>query len=335
MISFLHKISINEIDKIEYNGDGLLYDLNLYKLGKNLDKFLIINPKFKYFFEYSDEIKKILNDFRFFNLNDGYCYCLMSGVNWLAKIFTKGWDKNFQYLTINVELTPLPDQLDVIFISYFEKNAEQNWQRVLEKAPWAKRVNGVTGIFNAHKRAAELSETEMFYAVDGDAYIVDDWDFKFLPDKEDKICTFVWHAKNPISNLVYGYGGVKLLPKYLILSINNLTSMDFTESVSQLIVNEQISNYTNFDTDEFAAWRSAFRETAKLTIKTINNDKDIKSKDRLSKWMLVDKNINYGDYILLGALAGKEYAEKNIKNAESLSLINDFGWLKNYFKKYE
>ena len=72
-------------------------------------------------------------------------------------------------------LTPknIDKYFDVIFISYNEPNADKNWTRVLEKASWAKRVNGVKGIYNAHKVAAELAETDMFWVVDGDAEVLD------------------------------------------------------------------------------------------------------------------------------------------------------------------
>ena len=99
-------------------------------------------------------------------------------------------------------VTPVfEDHLDVIFISYEEPNADENWLRVLEKAPHAKRVSGVTGIFEAHKAAAKLAKTDMFYVVDGDAWLVDDWDFDFQPGIFDRDCAYVWHSKNPINDL--------------------------------------------------------------------------------------------------------------------------------------
>ena len=49
---------------------------------------------------------------------------------------------------------------DVFFISYHEQYADKNFEALLDKAPLAKRVDNVKGIFNAHKRAAELSKTK-------------------------------------------------------------------------------------------------------------------------------------------------------------------------------
>jgi len=58
--------------------------------------------------------------------------------------------------------------LDLIFISYDEPNADINFADLENKAPWAKRIHGVKGSDNAHKAAAELSSTEWFITVDGD-----------------------------------------------------------------------------------------------------------------------------------------------------------------------
>ena len=59
-------------------------------------------------------------------------------------------------------------ELDIIYLSYDEPNAEKNYADLLTKVPWAKRVHGVEGSDAAHKACAELSETDRFVTVDGD-----------------------------------------------------------------------------------------------------------------------------------------------------------------------
>ena len=49
--------------------------------------------------------------------------------------------------------------LDVIQISYHEHEADENFEILQHYAPHAKRVQGVKGIFAAHKAAAEIAET--------------------------------------------------------------------------------------------------------------------------------------------------------------------------------
>jgi len=75
--------------------------------------------------------------------------------------------------------------IDIIFISYDEPNAEENWARLVKIVPWAKRVHGVKGSDNAHKEAAKQSETDWFVGVDGDNIIDEkflDIDIQDIPD---------------------------------------------------------------------------------------------------------------------------------------------------------
>jgi hypothetical protein len=227
---------------------------------------------------------------------------------------------------IGILIPLIPDQLDVIFISYHEPSAEENWQRVLEKAPWAKRVDGVKGIFNAHKAAAELSSTDMFYVVDGDAWLVDDWAFDYQPGIFDRDCAYVWYSRNPINDLEYGYGGVKLFSKYAMLTAKKMTKLDMTTSVMpKLKVMEKVSNETRFNVDEFSTWRSAFRECVKLYVTNQMSKLDI--------WLTIGKDKKFGDFSLKGAVDAIEFAKNNIKNHKSLLKINNYDWLKNYFNK--
>ena len=60
---------------------------------------------------------------------------------------------------------------DIIFISYKEVNADYNFKDLQSRFPIAQRVHGVKGIHQAHIEAAKLCKSDMFYVVDGDAYI--------------------------------------------------------------------------------------------------------------------------------------------------------------------
>jgi hypothetical protein len=102
---------------------------------------------------------------------------------------------------------------DVVFISYNEANAEENYLRLLDKCPRATRVHGVKGIHNAHIKAAQMCSTDMIWVVDGDAVIEDDFNFDLVMSSYDIDCVHVWSSRNPINNLEYGNGGVKLLPR--------------------------------------------------------------------------------------------------------------------------
>ena len=66
---------------------------------------------------------------------------------------------------------------DIVFISYKELNADENWEVLKSRFPTAKRIHGVKGIHQAHIAAAKKCFTKMFWIVDADAIIMDDFDF--------------------------------------------------------------------------------------------------------------------------------------------------------------
>ena len=66
-------------------------------------------------------------------------------------------------------------EYDVIFISYDEPNADDNYADLLNKIPWAKRSHGVFGSDAAHKAAAALSETPRFIGIDADNIVDPDF----------------------------------------------------------------------------------------------------------------------------------------------------------------
>jgi hypothetical protein len=211
---------------------------------------------------------------------------------------------------------------DIIFISYNEPDADDNFANLKERFPLAKRVNGVNGIHQAHIVAAKKAMTKMFWVVDADAVILNSFDFSYEVSKWDLDVVHVWRSLNPIVNLSYGYGGVKLLPKQLTINMDTDTT-DMTMNISSKFkAMEEVSNITAFNTDAYSTWRSAFRECCKLAV--INNEE---SSARLSVWCDLNNDAPYGFYAYLGALAGRNYGEKNASNKEALNKINDFTWL--------
>ena len=211
---------------------------------------------------------------------------------------------------------------DIIFISYNELDADNNFNSLKERFPLAKRVHGVKGIHQAHIAAAKKSFTKMFWAVDADAIILNSFNFDHRVSDWDLDVVHVWRSRNPINNLSYGYGGVKLLPKQLTINMDTSTT-DMTMNISNKFkAMEEVSNITAFNTDAFSTWRSAFRECCKLTV--INNEESL---SRLGAWCELNDDAPYGFYAYSGALAGKAYGEKNASNKEALAKINDFTWL--------
>lgn len=224
--------------------------------------------------------------------------------------------------------------MDIIFISYKEPNAEENWQKLKSRFALAKRIHNVEGIHQAHIAAAEKSITNMFWVIDGDAQIVDDFNFNYRVDRQSMDVVHVFKSQNPINGLTYGYGGAKLLPKKLTLEMD-ITTVDMTTSISTKFKAVPIvSNITVFNTDPFNTWKSAFRECVKLASKTIKGQVDQETEDRLKIWCTVGEDKPYGEYAISGALTGRQYGLDYADDREKLSLINNWNWLENEFNKY-
>jgi hypothetical protein len=222
---------------------------------------------------------------------------------------------------------------DIIFISYGEPNAEENYQRVKARFPLVKRVKDVKGIHQAHLKAARMSFTEMFWVVDGDAQILDSFNFDYKVPEWDLECVHVWRSRNPLNNLEYGYGGVKLLPKKLTLTMD-LTKPDMTTSIStKFKAMPEVSNITAFNTDAFSTWRSAFRECAKLASKTIDGQIDTESEARLYFWCQLNTHVPFGSHGYTGAISGRQFGLDNKDNPTALLNINNYDWLKEQYEK--
>ena len=216
---------------------------------------------------------------------------------------------------------------DIVFISYQEPNAEHRYSILKQRFSYAKRIHGVKGIHQAHIEAAKISATDMFWAVDADAIIVEDFDFSYIPKVEQQEWVHVWHSKNPLNDLTYGYGGVKLLPRQLTLDMDT-TSSDMTTSISSnLKVIEEVSNISAFNIDEFSTWRSAFRECAKLASKSIDRQNKEETDERLKTWTTYASGDYSGD-ALRGACDGMRFG---LSSSSNINLINDFDWLKDQY----
>jgi len=256
--------------------------------------------------------------------------CLFTKDNLISK---KEFDHRFFMKKKEVDIdasSPVP--FDIVFISYQESNAEENYNHLLKIAPTAKRINNVKGIHKAHIEAAKIVNTEMFWVVDGDALIENNFSFNYQVPKWQQDTVHVWHSKNPVNDLTYGYGGVKLLPTNLTCNMDT-SKTDMTTSISNKFkAVPELSNITAFNTDSFSAWRSGFRECVKLASQTIDRQLDSETLERLEIWCNQGTNRPFGIDTIKGAIAGRRFGEENKDNPNELQKINDFEWLEETFR---
>ena len=208
--------------------------------------------------------------------------------------------------------------MDVIFISYTEPNADINYNDLLTKFPYAKRVHGVTGIYEAYYKASKLNSSDCFITIDGDTVVWDnlkDIEFNFTNDNQ----LIRYPTKNNILGIVNASGSIKCWHKN---SFNYITKDNFDKNVEwyrcdniELIDNKSVCvGETIVNASPKQAFTVAFREAFKFF--------NIKSHrvDHCIQWCSKHDVIN-GDWATLGARTGLLYA---IEKTISLQEVNDW-----------
>jgi hypothetical protein len=208
-------------------------------------------------------------------------------------------------------------ELDIVFLSYDEPNADLHYADLCNKVPWAKRVHGVKGSDAAHKAAAELSETDWVITVDADN-IVDNKFFNVEIADDSKIQVYSWLAKNRVNGLLYGNGGLKIWRKDFILNMKSHEAADSDRAQVDFCWEEGYQQFkecyseTIVTGSSFQAWRAGFREGVKMTLQDgirvppqeIQQHVWWHNIHRLRMWSTVGMHEENGKYAILGARMG-------------------------------
>jgi hypothetical protein len=217
---------------------------------------------------------------------------------------------------------------DVVFVSYDEPNADENYQHLLALAPAAKRVHGVKGIGNAYLQAASLCESTYFYCVDGDNWVLDDFSFRW-PEEPQNAEIYLWRSQNAVNKLQWFNGCIKLYERKAVLTLD-ANAVDFFSSMKgRRKAFSQIASETRFNATPFLAWRAAFRECAKLAGGTVRLSQ---SDQLLHIWKTKGAGAINGSWCVLGARMGEAYGEKFAGTAQ-MNRINDMSWLNKVFDR--
>jgi len=235
-------------------------------------------------------------------------------------------------------------ELDTIFISYDEPNADKHYAELTNIIPWAKRVHGVHGSDAAHKAAAKLSETDRFITVDADN-IVDSafYSQEIEINDTNKDFVFSWAGKNAVNGLIYGNGGLKCWTKDFVLNMKTHENSDSNDPESVLEfcfdpkyyqMNEHFStSYINGS--PFQAWRAGFREGVKMSLNRGRKTDDVQgvwwqNYQRLLIWMSVGADIKNGKWAMYGARLG--CYKTNCTKWDHIN-VRDFEYLTTYWNE--
>lgn len=235
-------------------------------------------------------------------------------------------------------------EIDTIFISYDEPNADKHYAELLNILPWAKRVHGVKGSDAAHKAAANLSETDRFITVDADNLV----DSKFyaqdiIIDDENKDYVFSWSGRNAVNGLIYGNGGLKCWTKDFVLNMktHENSDPDDTENYLEFCFDPRYYQFNEYystshiNGSPFQAWRAGFREGVKMSLNRGEKTDDVQSVwwqnyQRLLIWMSVGADVKNGKWAMYGARLG--CYKTNCTKWDYVN-VRDFQYLTDFWKE--
>lgn len=222
--------------------------------------------------------------------------------------------------------------IDCFMVASDEPNADANWQRLLEVMPHAKRVGDAGSIFSSYRECARQCKTNRFFVVDADNWIVENFDFEW-GDVARPGHVFVWRAHNPVNNLVYGHGAIKLFCVDDWRGFDSCQSrIDVTMSIGDTYrIVDRLASEHRFNTSPFHAWRTAFRECVKLSAYPRSKPGADVAADRLKVWVSEGENQPYGKWCVLGAQQGAAFGRQHFGNPVELLKVNDYQWLKDLF----
>lgn len=210
--------------------------------------------------------------------------------------------------------------LDVVYLSYDEPQKEEFWIKVQNMIPWATRVDGVKGSDAAHKAAADASTTDRFVLIDGDN-LPDERFFNLTLEFDDvsKDAVLRWRARNHINGLMYGNGGLSCWTKHFAYNMqthenstgDDATDVEFCFDPLYWAMHDCYST-TYPNGSAYHAWRAGFREGVKMcldrgrkpSITEFQERVHARNLDHLTVWQNVGRDVEYGDYAILGARQG-------------------------------
>ena len=220
--------------------------------------------------------------------------------------------------------------MDVVFISYDEPDAEQNWNILAQRCARAQRVHGVAGMETALEAAADLSSTPWYYAVFAKTRLHEQFDFSYVPDFMQRPKNYIFDCINTVNGLQYGHMGVVMYNCQGIRELNQAKNfgLDYTLSFAHESV-PMVSCYGNFNQTPYHTWRTAFRECAKLAYFE-SQSPTVDGEYRLNTWLSRAQG-NHADWCLKGAHDGVEFFNASDQALATLKQSFRWKWLREYF----
>lgn len=228
----------------------------------------------------------------------------------------------------------MPDfKFDVVFLSYRECNANENYNLLRSLVPHATRLHGIKGLCKALRRTAEIAKTDWYFLVDGDSQVnfafkerVNSLNFDLLEK-----CVYVWQTRNAVNDLIYGFGGVKLIHRDAFDYLDSDAVDPLSGCGERVIFMEEVLSVSAFNSSPFDAWKGGFRECCSLLRSSwFQLDKNA-MQEKINIWTTKGAERPFGIWAILGAKDGVDFASQYSEDLNEIRKINDFSWLWDVF----
>ena len=229
-------------------------------------------------------------------------------------------DQVYDYPSINRNIgAEVKSKFPIYFFSYHEKNADENYQKLIDRGYEVIRVDGIEGQVNAFKHAAAECDSPYFWAVFAKSEVVESFNFDYEPDRMAEAKFYNFDSIIPINGLRYGAYGLCLYHCKLITEATQWGA-DFTTSFPFEFV-PTLSTNANFNKSAYMTWRTAFKECAKLSNGYIKMTDEKTNTKRLDIWCNKAEG-DFADYCLQGANQGRQFG-KDADDSTMIQLLDE------------
>jgi hypothetical protein len=183
----------------------------------------------------------------------------------------------------------------------------------------------------ALEAAANASTTPWYFAVFAKTRLHEGFDFSFVPDYMQQPKHYIFNCRNVSNGLEYGHMGMVLYNCAGIRSTNRAGNfgLDYTLSFPHESI-PLLSCHGEFATTPYHAWRTAFRETAKLAYFE-SVEPTVDNQYRLNIWLNRAEG-NNSEWVLRGAQDGYDFYTATQGELDKLKQSFRWEWLRSYFE---
>lgn len=219
---------------------------------------------------------------------------------------------------------------DAVMLSFDEPLADTlhaRLEHVLGRP--VKRLHGVCGMRRAYRLCAELVDTDEFLLADGDFAIDTGFTAAQVHPLDDGVSMRVWRAANPVNDLVYGYGGLKLVRRDALRAIGRAVDV-LAALPGRTEFHPTVAGTTRCNQNPYHAWKAGFRECAMLARGSEYGMAEGDAQERIAAWTASSRG-EFASFAAAGARDGITIAREAAAAPERFEMLNDPAWLRVYF----